>query len=69
MKIMQERLEKISSLSLFIDKIRLAGIIFFTGIPTSRAVATPVKGGDAMEMVYCIIMLYILLEILRTIKK
>ena len=40
-----------------------------TGTPASRAVATPVKGGDAMELVYYIIMLYILLEILRTIKK
>ena len=49
--------------------ICLDGIIFFTGTPASRAVATPVKGGDAMELVYYIIMLYILLEILRTIKK
>ena len=69
MKIMQEGLEGKFQSSLLIDKIRLDGIIFITGTPASRAVATPVKGGDAMELVYYIIMLYILLEILRTIKK
>ena len=55
--------------SLFVDKFCGYGILFYAGIPTSRAVATPVKGGDAMEMAYYIIMLFILLEILRTIKK
>lgn len=42
--------------SLFVDKFCGYGIIFYTGMPASRAVSAPVKGGNAIGMVYYIMM-------------
>lgn len=43
-------------------------ILLSQGYPAGRLV-TPIKGSDDMEAVLTIVLLYILLEILRTIKK